>query len=61
MWTESAIVPDLVIIKAGIIDDGGLAKFVPGVESFVSRKPGWVKSVEGARQCQESFEAQPQQ
>ena len=61
MWTESALRPDLVIVKAGIMDDGLLGKFTPGSESFTSRKPGWVKEVEGAMQFQESYPVQPQQ
>jgi len=55
MWTETASHPDLIVIKAGIIDDGGLKKFTPGSESFTSRKPGWVKDVEGASQFKESY------
>jgi hypothetical protein len=61
MWTETATLPDLIIIKAGIMDDGGLAKFTPGSESFTSRKPGWVKDVEGAMQFQEKFPVQQQE
>jgi hypothetical protein len=61
MWTESAKYPSIVVIKAGIIDDGALALFTPGSESFTCRKPGWVKEVEGARQFEEAFTVQSQQ
>jgi hypothetical protein len=53
--------PDLIVIKAGIMDDDGLAKFTPGAESFTSRKPGWIKNVEGAMQFEEAFPNQSQQ
>lgn len=55
MWTESSMRSDLVIIKAGIIDDGGLAKFAPVSESFTCRRPGWVEKVEGATQFEEAY------
>jgi hypothetical protein len=55
MWTETGMMPDIVVIKAGIIDDGALTKFTPGSESFTCRKPDWVKEVEGARQFEESY------
>jgi len=57
MWTESAMFPNIVVIKAGIMDDGALANFTPSAESFTCRKPGWVKEVEDARQFEESFQA----
>jgi hypothetical protein len=60
MWIESPLRPDLIIIKAGIMDDGAFTKFTPGSESFTSRKPGWVKEVEGAMQFEEGFPTQPQ-
>ncbi|MCJ1417354.1 hypothetical protein MMC32_003697 [Xylographa parallela] len=50
MWTRSSVLPDMVVIKAGILEDGALAKFAPAVETFTSRKPGWINSVEGAAQ-----------
>ncbi|KAF2104994.1 hypothetical protein NA57DRAFT_71189 [Rhizodiscina lignyota] len=61
MWTETSMRPDIIVIKVGVMDDGGLAKFTPGIETFTSRKPGWVKEVEGATQFEESFPIQPQQ
>jgi hypothetical protein len=61
MWTEKAKLPDIVVIKAGIIDGGALSKFAPGSESFTSRKPAWVKEVEGACQFKEGFQPQPKQ
>jgi hypothetical protein len=59
MWTESEAFPDIVVIKAGIIDDGGLAKYSPGSETFTSRKPEWMKTVDGAMQFEESFQIKP--
>jgi len=61
MWTETASHPDIVVIKTGIMDGGGLAQFTPSTETFTSRKPGWLKEVEGATQFKESYPVQPQQ
>ena len=47
--------PDVVIIKTGIVDDGGLEKFTPVTETFLSRKPAWVKTLDGTKQFQEAF------
>jgi hypothetical protein len=58
MWTAPSATPNIIVIKAGILDDGALAKLAPAVETFTSRKPGWVKSVEGAAQVAESFPGQ---
>jgi hypothetical protein len=58
MWTESAQHPDIIVVKAGIIDDGGLAKITPVSETFTSRKPDWVKEVEGAKQFEEKYPTQ---
>lgn len=51
----------MVVIKAGILDDGALAKLGPAAETFISRKPGWVKSVEGAAQFAETYPRPPSQ
>jgi len=61
MWTETARRPEIIVIKAGCMDDGGLAKFTPGGEMFTSRKPNWVKEVEGAKQFEEAIPVQAQQ
>ena len=51
-----------VAIKAGILDDDdALEKLAPKAEMFTSRKPGWVKSVDGAGQFEEGFQAPPSQ
>lgn len=55
MWIEASKLPDIVVVKAGIMDDGAMAKFTPSSETFTSRKPGWVPCVEGARQYEENF------
>jgi hypothetical protein len=57
MWTESAAFPDIIVVKAGILDNAALAKFPPGIEAFTSRKPAWVKEVENAKQFVEAFHA----
>jgi hypothetical protein len=54
MWTETTTLSQIVVIKAGIIDDGGLAKFSPVAETFTSRKPGWLKEVDCATQFEEA-------
>jgi hypothetical protein len=55
MWTEGASFPGIIVVKAGIIDDGGLAKVTPSSESFTCRKPGWVTPVDGAKQFEKAF------
>jgi hypothetical protein len=55
MWTESSMLPDHVVIKAGIMDDGVMTKFSPSTESFTSRKPGWLKEVDDATQFMEAY------
>ena len=56
MWTESEKFPSIIVIKAGVMEDGALAKFNPSSESFTSRKPGWVGCIEGAKQFEEAFQ-----
>jgi hypothetical protein len=51
----------MVIIKVGILDGDVLEKLAPKVETFTSRKPSWVKSVDGAGQFEEGFPAPPSQ
>lgn len=55
MWTEAARLPDIFVVKAGIMDDGVLEKFPPGNEQFTSRRPSWIKNIEGAAQLEEAF------
>jgi len=54
MWTATPLRPDMVIIKAGILDGDALEKLAPKVEMFTSRKPSWLKSVDGAGQFEEA-------
>jgi len=61
MWTSQPALPDMIVIKAGILDDGALAKLAPVAETFTSRKPGWVKSVEGTAQFAETYPTPPSQ
>jgi hypothetical protein len=55
MWTEAARIPDIYVVKAGILDDDALAKFPPSNEQFTSRKPEWIKGIDGATQLKEAF------
>ena len=57
MWTATPLRPDMIIIKAGILDGDVLEKLAPKVETFTSRKPSWVKSVNGAGQFEKGFPA----
>jgi len=61
MWTETPLRPELVIIKVGILDDDALEKLAPKAETFTSRKPSWVKSLDGAEQYEKGFQAPPTQ
>ena len=61
MWTATPLRPDKVIIKVGILDGDVLEKLAPKAETFTSRKPSWVKSVDGAGQFEEGFPAPPSQ
>jgi hypothetical protein len=57
MWTESESFPSIIVVKAGIMDDGAIMKFAPGTESFTSRKPGWIHNVDGATQFAEAYKS----
>lgn len=55
MWTLSPLGPNMIVVKAGVLDGDGLEKLAPKAEVFTSRKPGWVKSVDGAMQFDYAF------
>ncbi|KAE9962124.1 hypothetical protein BLS_000785 [Venturia inaequalis] len=55
MWTLSPLGPNMVVIKVGVLDGGDLEKLAPKAEVFTSRKPGWVKCVDGAIQFDNAF------
>lgn len=57
MWTLTPLRPDIVIIKVGILDGDAPQKLAPKVETFTSRKPSWLKSVDGAGQFENGFPA----
>ncbi|MCJ1388707.1 hypothetical protein MMC18_001556 [Xylographa bjoerkii] len=57
MWTRPSARPEIVVVKAGVLEGGALAKRAPAAEMFTSRKPGWVASVEGAAQFAETYSA----
>ncbi|KFY15299.1 hypothetical protein V492_02093 [Pseudogymnoascus sp. VKM F-4246] len=59
MWTKSPLRPDIVVIKVGILDGDALEKMAPKLETFTSRKPSWMKSVDGAMQFENGFVAPP--
>lgn len=45
----------MVVVKAGVLDGDGPDKLAPMAEVFTSRKPGWVKCVDGAMQFDKAF------
>lgn len=55
MWTLSPLGPNMVVVKVGVLDGDGLEKLAPKAEVFTSRKPGWVKCVDGAIQFDYAF------
>lgn len=55
MWTKSPLGPNMIVVKVGVLDGDVLDKLAPKAEVFTSRKPSWVKSVDGAGQFEESF------
>lgn len=55
------MMPDIIAVKAGIMDDGAIAKYVPVAETFTCRKPDWFSQVQGATQYKQSFQALPEQ
>lgn len=61
MWTTVPARREMIVVKAGILDNGALERLAPRAEQFTSRKPSWVKSVDGAMQFEEGFKPQGQQ
>lgn len=61
MWTLASLRPDIIVIKVGILDGEVLEKLGPKVETFTSRRPGWMKCVDGAAQFENGFVAPPSQ
>ncbi|CAK7234220.1 hypothetical protein SBRCBS47491_008874 [Sporothrix bragantina] len=57
MWTESPVFAGIVVVKAGVMDDGAFEKFKPASETFTSRKPGWVPCIADATQFPEAWQA----
>lgn len=58
LWTTSAVMTEIVVVKAGCLDgEGVLERLVPQGEVFTKRRPGWVGCVEGAGQFEGAFEA----
>jgi len=49
MFNLPELVPDKVILKAGIMDDGAMHKFKPNTETFVGQKPNWLDHIEGSK------------
>ena len=58
LWTEWSGMPELRILKAGILDnvDGENVlereELRPKVEQFTTRRPDWLCAVEGSLQCE---------
>lgn len=59
MWTMTTLRTDMVVIKVGILDGDAAEKLGPKLETFTSRKPSWVKSVDGATQFENGFPRPP--
>ena len=59
MWTATPSRPDIIVIKVGILDGDVLEKLTPKMEMFTTRKPSWVKSVDGAIQFENEYSAPP--
>lgn len=57
MCTTSPTMPDMIVIKVGILDDDACERIVPKAETFTSRKPFWLKSVDGTAQFAETYQA----
>lgn len=61
MWTLTPLRTDIVVVKVGVLDGNVLEKLVLKVETFTSRKPSWMKSVDGAAQFENGFLRSPSQ
>jgi hypothetical protein len=55
--TTTTIMPDIIVIKVGILDGDACERIVPKAETFTSRKPFWLKSVDGTAQFAETYQA----
>lgn len=55
MWTETPLRSNIVVIKVGILDGDALEKLAPKLETFTSRRPSWVTSVDEATQFENGF------
>lgn len=51
------MMPEIRVVKAGILDDGALDKFTPGSETFTKNRPGWEGCVENAKQFEDAYKA----
>ena len=47
--------PDIIVIKVGILDGDAFERIAPKAETFTARKPSWLKSVDGAAQFPETY------
>jgi hypothetical protein len=57
MWTGTETMPDIIVIKVGILDGDAADRLAPKAETFTSRKPKWLKPVEGTAQFEETYQA----
>jgi hypothetical protein len=56
LYTELAMMPEAVCVKAGCLD-GGMADIKPAFELFVQERKGYVSVVDGAEQRLQMGEA----
>ena len=50
LWIEWAAMPDLRILKSGIMDDEGSLNMEPKAEQYTSRRVAWLCAVGGSKQ-----------
>ncbi|KAF7556504.1 hypothetical protein G7046_g6274 [Stylonectria norvegica] len=59
MFAKTPNRPDIVVVKVGILDGDAIERLTPMVETFTSRKPGWLKQVDGTIQHENGYPAPP--
>jgi hypothetical protein len=57
MWTDAPSMPEIIVIKVGVLDGDVLGKFKPVAETFTARRPEWMGCVEGAAQFEGTYGA----
>jgi hypothetical protein len=57
MYRRSSAYTGVSVLRAGTVDDFKLVETVlkPEIEQFLKYRVGWLKGVEGLRQCEEQL------